>query len=550
MTLQMTESRPLTTFRPRVGVTSLGIIVALFLLFFMNRTFWFRVHDYLGPWPDAIAGLYVAMSAMFIAIMVSVSYRYIARPFFILMIVISASASWFIDRFGTVIDADMLRNVLETTPAEAEHLLTPGFAVHMLLLAILPAIFIMRVRVVQKPLMRQVGRNALVVTLCLLTIAATGSVWSKTWIAAIRQHKDIVRSLNPLTPVSGAVKFASQLRGETGIVVQPVGLDAKVLPAAHGAARPRVTIVVAGETARAADFSLGGYGRDTNPELAKRDVIYFPQTTSCGTATAVSLPCMFSPFTRADYSHSKAIGTESLVDVLAHAGIDVAWWDNNTGSKNVADRIAHLDMATPADPQYCSEGECLDGIFLDRLDAWLASVKGDSVLVLHQLGSHGPAYYRRYPDEFRRFRPDCRTAELAKCTDAEIVNAYDNTILYTDHILSSVIDRLKAHSTQLSGAMIYMSDHGESLGESGLYLHGTPYIFAPDTQTHIPFVMWLDPSFTESAGVDRACIQARAKEPHSHDDLFHTVLGMMNVSTKIRDDRLDIIAACRSAKAA
>jgi lipid A ethanolaminephosphotransferase len=325
-------------------------------------------------------------------------------------------------------------------------------------------------------------------------------------------------------------------------VAQPLGTDAHVAgPMASG--KPRVLVIITGETARAENFSLGGYQRDTNPELAKRDITYFSDTSSCGTATAVSVPCMFSNLTRRGYSHRAGLANENLLDVLGHAGVQTEWWDSNTGSKGVADRTTYHSFSIANDPRYCKDNECLDDGMVDKLDDWLSKVKGDSVLVLHQLGSHGPTYYLRYPQAFARFTPECRTGELGTCSHEEIVNAYDNTILYTDHIIASVIDKLKAHQSNIAPAMIYMSDHGESLGEHGLYLHGAPYIVAPSQQTHVPFVLWQGTDM--KASIDTGCLTSRADEAASHDNLFHTTLGLMAVKTSVYKPDLDVLGACR-----
>lgn len=309
--------------------------------------------------------------------------------------------------------------------------------------------------------------------------------YSREYTAAARQRRDIAKSVNPVAPIVSTVRYVLNAGKEASLVVQPVGADATVKPSEPPINKPRVTIIVAGETARAENFSLGGYSRETNPRLKAANVIYFPNTTSCGTATATSVPCMFSRFTRAVFTHAKAMANESLPDVLVHAGIDVAWFDNNTGSKGVADRVQYLDLANSKDPRFCQGGECLDGIFLDKLDGWLDHVKGDSVLVLHQLGSHGPAYYLRYPEHQGRFVPDCRTPELGKCSTGEIVNAYDNSILYTDDFIATIIDRLKSRSGKM---------------ETGLYLHGTPYMFAPSQQPNVPFLTWFDNDFGKFDG--------------------------------------------------
>lgn len=309
-------------------------------------------------------------------------------------------------------------------------------------------------------------------------------------------------------------------------------------------AKPILTIVVAGETARAQNFSLNGYGVDTNPELEKLPIINFTNAHSCGTATAVSLPCMFSKYTRDDYSYEKGISTENVLDVLAHAGLNVAWWDNNTGDKGNARRIAMRSFTNEQDPRFCDAGECIDGVFLDALKAYADSITEDTVLVLHQMGSHGPTYYLRYPPEFARFAPACNTAEFKSCTPEEITNAYDNTIAYTDHILAQTIDLLNAHD-RLATSLIYMSDHGESLGESGLYLHGSPYFMAPEQQTHVPMILWMSDAYKERFGIDETCVADQKDKLLSHDNLFHSLLGMLDIQTAEHKPDLDIFAGCK-----
>lgn len=184
---------------------------------------------------------------------------------------------------------------------------------------------------------------------------------------------------------------------------------------------------------------------------------------------------------------------------------------------------------------------------LKKLDEWLDHIDSDSVLFIHQLGSHGPAYFERYPEAFRRFRPDCRKTVFSECTPEEIRNAYDNTIFYTDFFLSTIIDSLNKRSDKFDSAMFYMSDHGESLGENGLYLHGMPYSIAPKEQTHIPFILWMSKSFADTMNVDLGCIGKDSDViPISHDNLFPSVLTMMNVKTTLKDERLDIFKSCQN----
>ncbi len=532
--------------RPRISSEWLSFLVSAYLLVFMNVIFWKKSATYLSGENFALACLAIGLFAGFVAILVTFSAKYVIKPFLIFMILSATASAWFMDRFGVVIDSEMIRNAAETTGPEAGHLITPTFLMHIALFGLLPSLLVIWVEVKHRTLWRKVLRNLAVIVPAVLVLGGAGLTNGGTFIFNIREHRDWFRSLNPIFPIGAAISYAVKSTEEANIKAAPIGLDAKVTDAfVPGARKPRVTIIVVGETARAQNFQLGGYERETNPELSKRDIFYFKDTSSCGTATAVSVPCMFSRYTRSQYSHAKALATENLVDVLGHAGVRTEWWDNNTGDKNVADRIGSKDFFKMNDPRYCTNGECLDEIMLDKVDGWLDGVKGDSVLVLHTLGNHGPAYYARYRDAFRKFTPDCQTVEFKDCTPETITNAYDNALVYTDFILSSIIDKLKARDANIDASMIYMSDHGESLGENGLYLHGTPYIFAPSQQTHIPFVLWL--GSTAKAAIDTTCLNEKTSEPASHDNLFHTVLGMMHVQTEVRDPELDIVTACKSA---
>ncbi|MDE1156983.1 MAG: phosphoethanolamine--lipid A transferase [Neorhizobium sp.] len=532
--------------RPEIGSVTFSAVIAAYLLFAANHTLWEKLGKYLGASSFTVGAFYLGTYATLFALITIFSVKYLMKPFAILMIWIAAAAAWFMDQFSVVIDKDMIRNAAETTGGEAGNLLTPDYALHLLLFAGLPTLVILIVRIRHRTFFRKLAWNTLTAFACLAVVIAVFATNTKAIMLAHREHRDLFSAVNPIGPVVSAIEYAVQANEEAHMVIAPLGTDAKLMPAIGGMAKPRVTIVVAGETARSYNFSLNGYKRDTNPELAKRGVIYFPDTESCGTSTAVSIPCMFSPFTRAGYSHSRAAGSESLMDVLTHAGIKTEWWDNNTGSKGVATRIKTLELENSTDPRFCSEGECQDQVLMEGLDAWLDGVTKDSVLVLHQIGSHGPTYHKRYPDQFKRFTPDCQAAEPTNCSDAELMNAYDNTIVYTDHILATVIDALKARGDRLAGAMIYASDHGESLGENGVYLHGAPYFMAPKEQTHVPFLVWADHDFARSMGLDMSCLQKTTAQPHSHDNWFPSILSMMNVKTSVYDPKLDLFGQCRA----
>ncbi len=529
--------------RPHIGSVTLAVIAALYLAAFANRTFVERAYVYFDN-RLAMAAFALGLICLFAVCSIALSVEYVMKPILVTAVISAAAGSWFMDQFGTIIDVDMLRNAVQTTPSEAGHLITPAFIAHMIAFGILPACLICWVRIDHRPFLAKVKWNLMVIVPLVLIALACGVSSARSIASVTRLHRDLMLTLNPFVPIGNAIAFVMQSRQDSVIVAQPLGTDARVAaPVLSG--KPRVLVIVVGETARAENFSLGGYARDTNPELARQDITYFSDTASCGTATAVSVPCMFSNLTRRGYSHRAGLANENLLDVLGHAGINTKWWDNNTGSKGVADRTAYRSFSDANDPRYCRDNECLDDGMVAELDTWLSDVDQDSVLVLHQMGSHGPAYYQRYPRAFARFTPECKTGEIGTCDQSRVVNTYDNTILYTDHIIASVIDALKAHQNKIAPGLIYMSDHGESLGEFGLYLHGAPYIVAPSQQTHVPFVLWQGNEMKTM--VDGGCLSKRAGEPASHDNLFHTALGIMAVSSSAYRPELDVLSSCRSA---
>jgi glucan phosphoethanolaminetransferase (alkaline phosphatase superfamily) len=182
---------------------------------------------------------------------------------------------------------------------------------------------------------------------------------------------------------------------------------------------------------------------------------------------------------------------------------------------------------------------------LKDLGERLRTIKRDTVIFFHQIGSHGPAYSERYPAAFERFKPACRAYELQHCSQQEVVNAYDNTIAYTDHVLSRQIEMLRAAADTIDGLLIYASDHGESLGEQGVYLHGMPYRFAPRVQKEVPMLLWVSDGYAQRAQLNISCLRQRSKAPVSHDALYHTILGAAEVRDRAYDPSLDVLSSCR-----
>jgi lipid A ethanolaminephosphotransferase len=291
---------------------------------------------------------------------------------------------------------------------------------------------------------------------------------------------------------------------------------------------------------------MAGYPRATNPRMATlKHVAHFPFTQACGTATAQSVPCIFSGLPRKEFSIEKANAQDNLLDILRRSNVDILWLDNDSGCKKVCDRHPNIDLTNSTDSRFCIEaGNCYDSILVDALKSRLEKpIERDTMIVLHLKGSHGPAYYKRYPPEFERFKPTCQTNELTRCDPESIVNAYDNTIAYTDHILGEVVALLQSQK-ELAPVMFYVSDHGESLGEKGLYLHGLPYAVAPDFQTRVPMMAWFSQTYLSMESWNINCPASRSQPGRRHEHVFQSLLGIFEVETSVYRPSLDLFAAC------
>jgi lipid A ethanolaminephosphotransferase len=392
--------------------------------------------------------------------------------------------------------------------------------------------------------------HSLVVRIAMMALAAgllIGSVLLvfQDFSALMRNQKELRYLITPANFVYSSARVLAADTRQAGQSKSIVGADAHRAASWAGRTRPTLFVIAVGETARAANWGLSGYVRQTTPKLATLDVLNFSDVSACGTSTETSLPCMFSATGRRDYDEDRIRSSESLLHVLQRAGFEVLWRDNQSGCKGVCDGLSVQQIDAAQSPELCADGRCPDDVLLRGLDTVARDAKGNLVVVLHMLGNHGPAYFKRYPDAFRRYTPTCDTGELRKCSQQEIINAYDNALLYTDHFLAATINFLKEREARFDTAMLYVSDHGESLGENGLYLHGLPYAIAPSEQIKVPMVWWLSPGFTSSFGINRTCLSKQASKSWGHDHLFHTVLGLLHVETSVYESPLDLAAACR-----
>lgn len=530
--------------RPEVSGLVLNLGAAAFLMAVYNDKFWGRATEIFDGRPLQLLAFGGAIYAVTLFTLFTLGFRWLQRPAIAALLVISAVASYYQDSLGVLIDREMIQNAMSTTFNESRHLITGRFLYTVAVWGLLPAAVVLWLRVKPRPFWRDLVLWPVMVLASFALVVGLLFSDFKAFSAVLREERALMGSYQPGATLSATLRYGKMALRGRNVVVAPLGRDARKGPLLAAAPKPVLTVIFAGETVRAQNWGLNGYARDTTPGLRARGVINYPAVSSCGTATAVSLPCMFSVYPKAEYSHQKQLATENLMDVLTYAGVRANWWDNNTGDQGIGKRTGQRMMTATLDPAACQRGECTDAVFLNPLREALANITEDTVLVLHMIGNHGPAYYMRYPAAAEVFAPACQTAEFADCTPDQIVNAYDNAVLFTDQVLSQAIDLLAAQDRAIP-ALLYVSDHGESLGEDGLYLHAAPGFMAPDVQTKVPMILWLSDAFQAAMNLDPACLAARSGQAISHDQLFHSVLGLMDVTTSVRDPALDLTAACR-----
>lgn len=523
----------------RIGVSTLILLVATFIVAASNRTFFSHLLEAypLGRGHLLSVMVAAALSTALLALLLSfLAWGRLTRPVLVGALLVSSLTAAFMDSYGVVIDDNMVRNVVRTNVAEAGDLINLKLLGYFVVCGIAPSLVVLRWPLVWQGWRREsLGRlklmGALILVMVLLALSSGGFLAS-----FIREHKSVRSYSNPAYPVYSLAKYVRQTwQPEAAKTLLAIGSDARQAPADK---TRDLFILVVGETARADHFGLNGYSRDTTPALAQSGAVSLGNFWACGTSTAFSVPCIFSSRGADRYSPSTAGTEENLLDVLQRAGVNVVWLDNNSHSQGVADRSLFLDYRKPANNPVCDE-ECRDEGMLSNLQSIIDGFpSGDVFIVLHQMGNHGPAYYKRYPPAFERFKPSCKSNELGNCSREEIINAYDNAIAYTDDFLSKTIAFLKKNDKSFETAMLYVSDHGESLGENGVYLHGLPRAIAPDAQLHVPAVIWFGDSVRR--------VSNRAADAHrdlrlSHDNIFHTVLGFLEIETSIYRNDLDIV---------
>lgn len=503
----------------------------------------------------AFAGMVIAATGALLSLL---AWPRLVKALLVVLLLGAGALAHFIGSYGIVFDPTMVVNMVQTDARETRDLLSWRLLLSLALLGALPAWWLLRQPAAPaQAWTRRAAGNATAFALGIVAMVLLALSVFADLSSTVRNYKTLRYMVTPLNAVYSF--SAAGLRGQVTPSGPPavIGADARLLPRADGS-RPPLLLLVVGETARAMNFSLNGYPRPTNPELAKlpaSSLFSLRQVSSCGTATAASLPCMFSPLGREAHGDLKG-RQENLLDVLQRAGLAVLWLDNQSGCKGLCERVpnafaARLPQgAAPLPASLCDGEECFDEALLHGLDQRIAAldperVKRGVVLVLHQMGSHGPAYFKHSPPDVKPFQPECRSNALQQCPREQVVNGYDNTIATTDRLLARAIGWLQTQQARFDTGMLYVSDHGESLGENGLFLHGMPYAVAPKEQTHVPMILWVPEGGALATSLRPDCLAGLRDKPASHDNLFHTAMGWVGARADVYKPEWDLLAGCR-----
>lgn len=538
--------------RPRISSVWFTFVAAVYFILILNMGFWEDVHQILNKEDSIKIGFAISLPVLLIAVLnIIFSFFTIKRFekfFFSFVLLTSAIVNYATYHYGVYMDKHMIANVMETNTTEATSYLNPSFYMWIFFTGILPILILIVTNIEYRPFLKEAGRKGISISVSLALIGVIWALYFLDYSAIGRNHHGVERKIVPVFYLLNSYKYFRNTYFTTKPPFQQKGLDAtRYDDAAAADTKTDLTIVILGETARAQSYELNGYPRPTNAHTKDMGVISFQNMTSCGTATALSVPCIFSMLGRDGYSEKVYRNSDNVMDVLGHAGIELLWIENDEGCKGVCKRIPTI-TADVAESDYCNGKMCRDDVLLADLQKHIDAMAGkNAMIVLHIMGSHGPTYYLRYNDEHRFFKPDCPRSDIQNCGREEIVNTYDNTILFTDFVMSQVINTLKANEKTFNTSLMYFSDHGESLGEGGVYLHGMPYAIAPAEQTRVPLIVWVPDKTAKRKGINLECLKDKAKTgAFSHDNISHSLLGIMNVRTSLYRPDLDIFSGCRT----
>ena len=523
-----------------INTSALIVGLAAYFALVLNAPFIIKTHT-----PDIPISTFITIPlfllSLFISLFSLLCVRRLEKIVFIPLTLLSSILSFGYAYYGLSFDdySPMIATIEQTRFSELSPYLTPSFFAWFLFFGILPAYLIYQLQWVRYSFWKDSAIKCLGLliypvfyfSILLPSLPIYHPMLRLSGLAA-RLPFQIV----PMNFFENAFNYYHD-RWVFSFPYKEIGLDATSQSETHHQVKKNLLVLVIGETARSMNYELNGYQRKTNPYLTRKNMVSFPNVSSCGTSTRVSVPCLFSSLSRQQFSLSKASHQDNALDILKRAGFNVIWIDNN-GPGDCQGVCKHMESIFTS---------TVDGELVNQLATQIMRLpQKDSVIILHLKGSHGPDYYTKYPPAFRQFTPDCQKNELRLCNPQTLLNAYDNTIVYTDYVLNEMIRTLKKQRANWNTGLIYTSDHGESIGRQGLYGHCAPYLIAPKEQTQVPLIVWSSPELATSKGLSMTCLHDKAvSESFSHDNFFHSILGLMNVRTTQYQNPLDVFHSCR-----
>lgn len=525
------------------------LLLTIYHIAVFNIGYWTNFLDIVGAMGGIAKNLalVLTMSIFLICtlniILQALFYPYLHRILMPVILLLSSAASYAVMTQGIYFNDEQIINIVQTNIGEAGAWINTKFIVWLMITGVIPALFYLFKIKLKSDVMwyKAIAWRVASVVISLSIIALIAVASYQSYASYFRNHKAIVHKIVPSNYLGASIK-AGYNHYEQNRPFVTIGEDAKRKYPQQ--ANKNVLIFVLGETTRAKNWGLNANAPNTTPQLAQRqDVINFSDVSSCGTATAISVPCIFSNMTRDEFKLQDARHQEGLMDVLQRAGLYTSWRENDAGCKGACDRIKHIEIEPLVDKSQCKGGLCYGTALLHKLSEEIQAMPNDGIIVLHTNGSHGPAYFERYPAELKKFTPTCDTNQLQDCSAEQLENTYNNTIVAIDDMLTKTIQLLE--QTQVNSALFYVSDHGESLGENGLYLHGAPYVVAPKEQTQVPMIFWANSGFYQAKNLDAQCLDANKDKSYSHDYIFHSMLGLFDVSTREYQEKLDLFQPCR-----
>lgn len=512
----------------RISNHLLIVLVSVFLTVICNRYFFAFIAPLCSKTELFLIGLF--LFAFFGLCLEVLAMGRILKPMLILILAICASSSYLINSLQTGFTPDIFHSIINTNTREVSETLNASFIFGLLFLFLLPSLYIYFTPIKTLSLLKAFLHKLFFIAgySCLILFLWFGLI-GKEITFLFKQNRALYYLLNPISPIRSAIQYFNE-QSKRNLIYTQVALDATIKPSNL----PKIIVLVIGESARSQNFSLNGYSKETNPYTSKQsNLISFKDFSACGVITAISVPCMLMDYTHQTYTKRYLSDfRDNLLTITQRIGIKTYYIGNNGGGC-----IGNICAKLPKDQIKLYEEGNLDEVMLKDLDQILSNAKGNTFIILHQTGSHGQSYFKRYPKEFRRFIPTCDTAEIQNCSLESLENTYDNTLLYTDYFLKESIQKLQTLENRFDVALWYISDHGESLGENGMYMHGgLPYFLAPATQTQVPSILWL------GKGFEWAYQKAKTREndPLSQDYVFHTLIRLWGIQTKDYDSKLDL----------